>query len=48
MSHDAFDAVIAANPTHVPAFWTHRHFQDRAVHLWEVLADRYKDAIIRA
>jgi endoglucanase len=31
------------NPTHVPAFWTHRHFQDRAVHLWEFLADRYKD-----
>jgi endoglucanase len=31
------------NPTHVPSFWTHRHFQDRAVHLWEVLADRYKD-----
>ncbi|GGK99935.1 glycoside hydrolase family 5 protein [Mangrovihabitans endophyticus] len=31
------------NPTHLPGFWTHRHFQDRAVHLWEVLADRYKD-----
>lgn len=31
------------NPAHVPAFWTHRHFQDRAVHLWEALADRYKN-----
>ena len=31
------------NPTHWAQFWTHRHFQDRAVHLWEVIADRYKD-----
>ncbi|GAB3155101.1 glycoside hydrolase family 5 protein [Microbispora hainanensis] len=31
------------NPTHVASFWRHRHFQDRAVHLWEVMADRYKD-----
>ncbi|MFC4534973.1 glycoside hydrolase family 5 protein [Sphaerisporangium dianthi] len=31
------------NPTHVASFWQHRHFQDRAVHLWEVIADRYKD-----
>ena len=31
------------NPTQVPGFWTHRHFQDRAVRLWEVLADRYRD-----
>jgi endoglucanase len=31
------------NVTHVPLFWQHPHFQDRAVHLWEVLADRYKD-----
>ena len=31
------------NPTHVPGFWTHRHFQDRAVRMWEVLADRYRD-----
>ena len=30
------------NPTHHPAFWDHRHFQDRAVHLWEALADRYR------
>jgi endoglucanase len=31
------------NPTHWAFFWTHRHFQDRAVHLWEALADRYRD-----
>lgn len=31
------------NPTHLPMFWQHRHFQDRAVHLWEALADRYRD-----
>jgi endoglucanase len=31
------------NPTHWAHFWTHRHFQDRAVHLWEAIADRYKD-----
>ncbi len=31
------------NPTHVAEFWTHRHFQDRVVHLWEAFADRYKD-----
>jgi endoglucanase len=31
------------NPVHVAEFWTHRHFQDRVVHLWEALADRYKD-----
>ncbi|MEV4570517.1 cellulase family glycosylhydrolase [Nonomuraea sp. NPDC049419] len=31
------------NPTHRSLFWTHRHFQDRVVHLWEALADRYKD-----
>ncbi|MFI6511901.1 glycoside hydrolase family 5 protein [Streptosporangium sp. NPDC050855] len=31
------------NPTHIAAFWQHRHFQDRAVHLWEVMADRYRD-----
>jgi aryl-phospho-beta-D-glucosidase BglC (GH1 family) len=32
------------NRTHIAQFWTHRHFQDRVVHLWEALADRYKDA----
>ncbi|MFC7642329.1 glycoside hydrolase family 5 protein [Streptosporangium lutulentum] len=31
------------NPTHVAAFWQHRHFQDRVVHLWEFMADRYRD-----
>lgn len=30
------------NPTHVALFWQHRHFQDRVVHLWEVLAEHYK------
>jgi aryl-phospho-beta-D-glucosidase BglC (GH1 family) len=29
------------NPTHLPAFWRHAHFQDRLVHLWQVIADRY-------
>ncbi|MBO1752539.1 glycoside hydrolase family 5 protein [Actinotalea sp. BY-33] len=31
------------NPSGWATFWTHPHFQDRVVHLWEVLADRYKD-----
>ncbi|WP_255946293.1 glycoside hydrolase family 5 protein [Streptomyces odontomachi] len=31
------------NPTHRSFFWTHRHFQDRVVHLWEALAERYRD-----
>jgi endoglucanase len=31
------------NPTHWSFFWTHRHFQDRAVHLWEALAERFRD-----
>jgi endoglucanase len=31
------------NPTHRAEFWQHPHFQDRVVHLWEALADRYKD-----
>jgi aryl-phospho-beta-D-glucosidase BglC (GH1 family) len=31
------------NPTHVAEFWQHRHFQDRVVHLWEALAERFKD-----
>ncbi|GLW11864.1 hypothetical protein Misp01_69920 [Microtetraspora sp. NBRC 13810] len=31
------------NPTHVASFWRHRHFQDRVVHLWEAIADRYRD-----
>ena len=31
------------NPTHWAHFWTHRHFQDRVVHLWEALAEHYRD-----
>jgi endoglucanase len=31
------------NPTHQALFWKHKHFQDRAVHLWEVFAERYRD-----
>ncbi|HLJ69294.1 MAG TPA: cellulase family glycosylhydrolase [Chloroflexota bacterium] len=30
------------NPTHRALLWQHRHFQDRAAHLWEVIADRYR------
>jgi len=31
------------NPTHVATFWEHPHFHDRVVHLWEALAERYKN-----
>jgi len=31
------------NPTQIATFWDHPHFQDRVVHLWEVIADRYRD-----
>jgi len=31
------------NPTHVASFWLHKEFQDRALHLWEVIAERYKN-----
>ena len=31
------------NPSQQAFFWQHKHFQDRAVWLWEVLAARYKD-----
>jgi endoglucanase len=31
------------NPTHQALFWAHPHFQDRVVHLWEALAERYRD-----
>ncbi len=31
------------NPTHWAFFWTHKHFQDRVVNLWEALARRYRD-----
>jgi endoglucanase len=30
------------NPTHKAFLWRHRHFQDRTVNLWEVIAERYK------
>jgi len=31
------------NYTHRAAFWDHPHFQDRAVAIWEVIADHYKN-----
>jgi endoglucanase len=31
------------NPTHKALFWEHKDFQDRALHLWEVIAERYKN-----
>jgi endoglucanase len=31
------------NPTHRALLWVHKDFQDRALYLWEALADRYKD-----
>lgn len=31
------------NPTHKALFWKHKDFQDRALHLWEAIATRYKD-----
>ncbi len=31
------------NPSAQALFWQHKHFQDRAVWLWENLADRYKN-----
>src|SRR4030042_2859205 len=30
------------NPTHKAYFWVHKDFQDRVLHLWEVIAERYK------
>ena len=30
------------NPTHKALFWQHKDFQDRALLLWEVIAQRYK------
>ena len=30
------------NPGHTAAFWRHPHFQDRVVHLWQALAERYR------
>ncbi len=31
------------NATHRAVFWEQRQFQDRVVHLWEAIADHYKD-----
>ena len=31
------------NPTSKALFWVHKDFQDRVLHLWEVLAEHYKD-----
>jgi aryl-phospho-beta-D-glucosidase BglC (GH1 family) len=31
------------NPTHKALFWKYKDFQDRALYLWEVIAERYKD-----
>ncbi|NCT91229.1 glycoside hydrolase family 5 protein [Cellulomonas sp. APG4] len=31
------------NPNGWASFWRHPHFQDRVVHLWEAIADRYRD-----
>jgi endoglucanase len=31
------------NPTHVPGFWEHPHFQDRVVNLWQAIATHYRD-----
>ncbi|MEP7240530.1 MAG: cellulase family glycosylhydrolase [Devosia sp.] len=31
------------NSSHIAHFWQQRQFQDRAIWLWEVLAERYKD-----
>lgn len=31
------------NPTQWASFWTHRDFQDRVIHLWEAIAQRYRD-----
>jgi aryl-phospho-beta-D-glucosidase BglC (GH1 family) len=30
------------NSGHTAGFWRHPHFQDRVVHLWEALAERYR------
>jgi endoglucanase len=31
------------NPTHKALFWVHKDFQDRVLHLWEVIAEHYKN-----
>ncbi|MEJ2054992.1 MAG: glycoside hydrolase family 5 protein [Calditrichaceae bacterium] len=30
------------NPTHVAMFWVHKDFQDRALNLWQAIAEHYK------
>ncbi len=30
------------NPTHIAAFWQHRHFQERVLGIWRAIAERYK------
>ena len=30
------------NPTHVPTFWDHPHFQDRVVGIWKAIAEHYR------
>jgi endoglucanase len=32
------------NPTHVPGFWEHPHFQDRVVTMWQAIATHYRDS----
>jgi endoglucanase len=31
------------NPSRQAFFWQHKHFQDRAIWLWKIIAERYKD-----
>jgi hypothetical protein len=31
------------NPTSYASFWDHKHFQDRAIWLWEQIGERYKE-----
>jgi len=31
------------NPTHKALFWNYKDFQDRGVHLWQVIAEHYKN-----
>ena len=31
------------NPTHKALFWQHKDFQDRVLHLWEAIAEHYKN-----
>jgi len=31
------------NPAHIASFWLYKDFQDRALHLWEAIAEHYKN-----